>query len=353
MKICSDNIQRLERDPVRFDVLDLFDAVGRSRKYEIGNINDNTAFVQLVSKSLSDTNTPSMIYGRRTEAMFSYVAASLGRCLLIKKEDSGDVFARNKSILLPDYRLVLEDGRQLLVEVKNYHQKTPLAEYSMKIDYLNRLISYAKMVDGDLFFAIYWSVWSMWTLVSADDFRCDGDTATLDFSTAMKRNQMGLLGDAFIGTTPPLSLRFYSDKGKPHSVSEDRQAEFIIGAVEMRCNNSLITLENEQRIAMALMLFGNWNESSRLYYTDKHSREIDYVEFSYSPDECDGEQDFNFVDSLSTIISRQYGQLTAPNGKVERLTPDIAPGMLGFVVPESYKGEALPLWRILQQPNYD
>ena len=104
---------------------------------------------------------------------------------------------------------------------------------------------------------------------------------------------------------------------------------------------------------MALMLFGNWNESSRLYYTDKYSREIDYVEFSYSPDECDGEQDFNFVDSLSTIISRQYGQLTAPNGKVERLTPDIAPGMLGFVVPESYKGEALPLWRILQQPNYD
>ena len=56
----------------------------------------------------------------------------------------------------------------------------------------------------------------MWTLVSADDFRCNGDTSTLDFSTAMKRNQMGLLGDAFIGTTPPLSLRFYSDKGKPH-----------------------------------------------------------------------------------------------------------------------------------------
>ena len=101
MKICSDNIQRLERDPVRFDVLDLFDAVGRSRKYEIGNINDNTAFVQLVSKSLSDTNTPSMIYGRRTEAMFSYVAASLGRCLLIKKEDSGDVFARNALTMHP------------------------------------------------------------------------------------------------------------------------------------------------------------------------------------------------------------------------------------------------------------
>ena len=169
----------------------------------------------------------------------------------------------------------------------------------------------------------------------------------------MKRNQMGLLGDAFIGTTPPLSLRFYSDKGKPHSVNEDRQAEFIIGAVEMRCNDSLIILENEQRIAMALMLFGNWNESSRLYYTDKHSREIDYVEFSYSPDECNGEQGFNFVNSLSTIISRQYGQLTAPDGKVERLTPDVSPGMLGFVVPESYHSEALPLWRIHQEPNYD
>jgi hypothetical protein len=56
---------------------------------------------------------------------------------------------------------------------------------------------------------------------------------------------------------------------------------------------------------------------------------------------------------LSTIISRQYGQLTAPDGKVQRFTPDIAPGMLGFVIPEGYKGEALPLWRFLIKPNYD
>lgn len=153
MKDCADNIQRLERDPIRFDVIDLFDAIGRSRKYEIGNINDNKAFVELVSKSLADTNTPSMIYGRRTEAMFSYVAASLGKCLLIKKEDSGDVFAHDGSILLPDYRLVLENNRQLLVEVKNYRQKKPHAEYSLKSDYMaidNHHKDYVSAYLGDL-----------------------------------------------------------------------------------------------------------------------------------------------------------------------------------------------------------
>ena len=84
----NDNVestQRLKRDPMRFDVLDLFDSVGRSGKYELGNAKDKAAFMQLVSESLTEANTDSMIYGRRTEAMFAYVIASLGKCLLIKK----------------------------------------------------------------------------------------------------------------------------------------------------------------------------------------------------------------------------------------------------------------------------
>ena len=121
----------------------------------------------------------------------------------------------------------------------------------------------------------------------------------------------------------------------------------------MRCRESIITSENEQRIALALMMFGDWEETSRAYYSDDYSKKIGYVEFLYYPREYKEEQGFDLVGSISTIISRQYGQLTAPDGKVERLTPDVAPGMLGFVVPESYQSEVLPLWRIHQQPNYE
>lgn len=348
-----ESTQRLKRDPKRFDVLDLFDSVGRSRKYELGNAEDKAAFMQLVSESLTEANTDSMIYGRRTEAMFAYVVASLGKCLLIKKEDAGDVFSRDVDIIIPDYRLVLEDGGQLLVEVKNYRQHSAFDDFTIKTEYLDQIISYAKMVGTELFFAIYWSLWGMWTLVSVDDFQRNESTATLSFHTAIKRNGMLRLGDAFIGTTPPLSIRLYPDKERPHSVDADGKAEFTIGSVEIRCKESIIALENEQRIALALMMFGDWEETSRAYYSNEHSKEIGYVEFLYYPGEYVEEQGFDLVGSISTIISRQYGQLTAPDGKVERLTPDVAPGMLGFVVPESYQSEVLPLWRIHQQPNYE
>ena len=338
-------MQRLKRDPMRFDVLDLFDSIGRSKKFVLGKSEDNASFVQLISESLAGANTDSMIYGRRTEAMFSYVAASLGKCLLIKKEDAGDVISSSLDIIIPDYRIVLEDGSQLLVEVKNYRQQSAYDDYTIKTEYLDRIIRYAQIIDSELYFAIYWSLWGMWTLVSANDFQRSDNIAILPFHTAIKRNYMGRLGDVHIGTTPPLSIRIYTDKEKPHSVSPEGAAEFVIGAVEMRCKQSVI--------AMAIMMYGNWAETSRAYYSDEHLREIDYIEFSYSPEECNEEQGFSFVDSISTIISRQYSQLTAPNGKVERLTPNIAPGMLGFIVPATYKSDVLPLWRIHQQPYYE
>lgn len=137
---------------MRFDVLDRFDAVGRSRKYVLGNAEDKAVFVQFVSESLTEVNTDSMIYGRHTEAMFSYVAASLGKCLLIKKEDTGDTFSRDVDILIPDYRLVLEDGSQMLVEVKSYRQRSVFDDYSVKTEYLYRVLRYAYMVNADLYF---------------------------------------------------------------------------------------------------------------------------------------------------------------------------------------------------------
>jgi len=346
-------MQRLKRDPMRFDVLDLFDSIGRSKKFVLGKSEDNASFVQLISESLAGANTDSMIYGRRTEAMFSYVAASLGKCLLIKKEDAGDVISSSLDIIIPDYRVVLEDGSQLLVEVKNYRQQSAYDDYTIKTEYLDRIIRYSQIIDSELFFAVYWSLWDMWTLVSVNDFQRSDNTAILPFHTAIKRNYMGRLGDVHIGTTPPLSIRIYTNKGKPHSVNHEGVAEFVIGSVEIRCKQSVITLDNERRIAMAIMMYGNWAETSRAYYSDEHLREIDYIEFSYSPEECNEEQGFSFVDSISTIISRQYSQLTAPNGKVERLTPNIAPGMLGFIVPEAYKSDVLPLWRIHQQAYYE
>lgn len=348
-------INRQPRDPEKFDVLDLFDAIGRDKKYVLGDEKDEAAFVDIISNALSVNKTPTMLYGRRVEAMFAYMTASLGKCALVKKEDCGDIFVGDDSLKIPDYRIVLNSviGENMLVEVKNYHQKKAFNEYSMNLDYLDGLSHYADLVKTVLRIAIYWSKWCIWTLVSPDDFERNGTNVIISLSTAMKRNQMSALGDVVIGTTPPLTIRIYPDKQEPHNIIENKRVEFIISKVEMLCKNTPITVESEQRIAFALMLFGNCVEN-KVIITPPHSEnEIEYIEFSYSPQAYDDERDFCMIDTLSTIISRQYGQLTAPDGKVRCLSPDIAPGMLGFVIPEDYKGEALPLWRFIIKPNYD
>ncbi|MHB8276822.1 MAG: hypothetical protein ACYDIA_04095 [Candidatus Humimicrobiaceae bacterium] len=239
----------------------------------------------------------------------------------------------------------------MLVEVKNYHQKNAFNEYRMNSDYLH--YRYADLVNIVLRIAIYWSKWCIWTLVSPDDFNRNGKKAIISLSTALKRNQMSTLGDVMIGTIPPLSIHIYPDKQNPHNILENDKAEFTISKVEMLCKNKPITVESEQRIEFALMRFGNWAESTMIITAPNSEKEIEYIEFSYFPQEYDNEQVFCMIDPLSTIISRQYGQLTAPDGKVERLTPDIAPGMLGFVIPENYKGMVLPLWRFHIVPNYE
>lgn len=352
-------INRQQRDYEKFDLLDLYDAIGRDKKYVLGDKKDEAAFIDTIKNALSVNKTPTMIYGRRVEAMFSYMAASLGKCALVKKEDCGDVFVSDAGIKIPDYRIVINgaSNEQILVEVKNYHQKDTFNEYHMNACYLDALSRYADLVKIDLRIAIYWSKWCLWTLVNPNDFGRNGTKAIISLSTAMKRNQMSSIGDVMIGTTPPLTFRIYPDKQLSHIVSNNF-AEFTIGNIKLFCNNNPITIKSEQQIAFALMLHGDWEESSTIITSYNSENEIEYIEFSFSPYQDDNQQndhqhDFYIVNALSTIISRQYGQLTALDGKVQRFSPAIAPGLLGFVIPEDYNGKALPLWIFHFEPNYE
>lgn len=351
----SQKITRYPRNPQKFDVIDLFDAIGRKEQFVLGSKTDEKTFIEIVSKSLSVNLTPTMIYGRRVEAMFSYIAASLGKCSLIKKEDCGDIFTSEKHLEVPDYRIVLNNDtqKQILVEVKSYFQKKPFAEYSINTNYLNALQNYSKLVKTSLYIAIYWSKWNVWTLVSPEDLSHTPQKATITFSDALKRNRMGELGDIVIGTTPPLTIQIIPDKNKPHRINEHNIAEFVIGRFELYCNGMLITDEAEQQIALLLMQFGDWIENSSLIVSNENKHDIEYIEFSYYPEQHNEQQNFYILNSVSTIMSRQYSQLTTSNGKVKQLTPNIEPSKLGFVVPEDYCGKALPLWRFHVIPNLE
>lgn len=349
-----EGMKRYHRDPAKFDLLKLIDDISRNNSLVIGGKSD-AELLNIIKESLSRYRNPTMIHGQRVEAMFAYIVASLGKAVLIKKEDSGDVFTSLDRIRIPDYRIVLNDyqNKQILIEVKNYYQKKVFNEYSMSAEYLDSLSNYSKLDNTDLYIAIYWTQWSLWTLISPDDFEHEGTKVIISMESALKCNKMSMIGDYMIGTTPPLAIRIYTDKEKPQKIGENGSVEFVIGKLEMLCGTKHIANRDEQRIAFALMLFGGWEENTAVIKTSRSDVEIEYIEFSYAPQEYDNRQGFANTNFLSNIISKQYGALTIDDGEVLRLTPAIEPGMLGFVVPDGYKGDALPLWMFSQEPYYE
>lgn len=224
--------------------------------------------------------------------------------------------------------------------------------YSITADYMTHLLRYSQLVNTRLYFVIYWSAYGLWTMVAPEDFTLAGNKYKISLGAMWKRNRMSMLGDVLIATTPPLAIRFYTDKTKPHSIQQVGFVGFTIGDVEISCKHRKIKDENEKRIAPSLILFGGWQETATAVFVSSETDELDYAEFTYSPegyDECAPIPPF--VDAVSTIISRQFNMLTSKHGEIQKLTPNVSPGFLGFILPESYKSHDLPLWRFHIQPN--
>lgn len=345
-------MKRIPRDPEKFEVISLFNAIGQKRNFKINDKNSEKAFLESVSTSLTKgKDVPIILHGRRVEAMFAYVAASLGRCLFIKQEDAGEIYTTDLSIRPPDYRVVLEGGTELFIEVKNCH-KTSRGSYAyyIKAPNLNSLQSYAALFGKALKISIYWSEWGIWTLLSPSELKVHGGLHSISLGDATKVNEMGAIGDMHVGTTPPLSLRFVTDANEPRKIDDSGIVEFTIGSVELSCGGNVIQDKEEERLLFYLMRYGNWPFSEPRAVIENN--ELLAIEFLAAPVEEDLGQEFSLIGPISTMIARRYNELTAPEGQINTLTPQVEPDSLGMAIPKDYKGKQLRLWRFFQEPNY-
>lgn len=105
----------------------------------------------------------------------------------------------------------------------------------------------------------------------------------------------------------------------------------------------------EQKLALFLMQFGDWPVGKPQAEVSKG--QLISFQISASMNPTDG-QKFAIVSLLSRMISRQYNELTAPEGVIERLTPSVEPGELGILIPPDYKGDVVRLWNFTVLPNY-
>ena len=219
-----------------------------------------TAVGEALTKVLKD---PSVLYGHRTEAMFEAMLVSLGGCALITSEDNGRIHPRD-SYLAPDFRVVLLDGTQWLIEVKNAYIQDPSHQQRlfMKQAYRKKLERFAAATGGQLKLAVYWARWHIWTLVTPEDFVDEDGNLNLDMTTGLLHNEMGCLGDRLIGTVPPLTLRLDAVPDLMEPLATDGTVTFTVSDVRIYSGEVQLLEPTDVEIAWMLMRYGRWNATT-------------------------------------------------------------------------------------------
>ena len=160
---------------------------------------------------------------------------------------------------------------------------------------------------------------------------------------AFKANEMGILGDLHVGTRFPLRLRIVADPAHKRTLGADGEVAFTIAGVEMYSADQRLS-GREWDLAIWFMLYGDWKEEATAEIIDG---ELVAVNFIRTPQE-DNHQGFEFIGTLSSLFSSMYLSSTSDADHVTRLGIKMVGGSLKSLIPENYRSDTLPLWRIQQ-----
>lgn len=342
-------MKRIARNPEKFEVIDLFSSIGRKYNYNINDPHSRNDFIQKITESLdSNTSNEQLLYGKRIEKAFAFIVSGIGDCVFLKQEDGGDVFCKD-NILPPDYRIITKSGEQFLVEVKNSHSDLVGKKYTLKETYVSKLQKYAKLINLPLKFAIYFSRIGKWCLLSLDSFEHKNDKYAISFADAYAHNEMYIIGDMELATTPDLTIELVTNYDEAVEIGDRTEVTFIIRKVRFFCNGIPIEKDIEKNLAFYLARYGSWKEKKAENIIV--SGRLLGVRFEYSPEMPSVGQNFQFIGTLSEMISRSYSETTEGENGIKSIDTEISPKSFSPVIPNGYKGDCLPLWRFSIRPK--
>jgi hypothetical protein len=253
--------------------------------------------------------------------------------------------------------------QQVLIEVKNVDPRTYKETLVNERD-LKQKQQYADLTATRLLLAHYWSAANHWSVVDPQVLERRNGNLVLSFETAMKANELGLMGDSMIATRPPLTLSLIADPSKPQSARQisktEEELRFAIGGVELSCGGQVLATAREQRIAWFLMLFGHWEVNQDLR-SDSGGR-LERINFQVTPPVPDEEsakairrQGFAVIGHLSEMYSTYYNLMTlTETGEVQHLRHEPDPDVLAGLIPSDYwssPGRDLPIWQFIIRPS--
>ncbi|WP_217546404.1 hypothetical protein [Pantoea sp. GbtcB22] len=348
-------MKRLSRNPEKFEALDLFTAFSRNSELKLQSPEDEEKFLDMVKASLKvSKENPILLHGKRMEVLFGHLAAGLGGCRMVKNEDTGGVITDNSDIQLPDYRLILKDGRQIFVEVKNQGHPSHRAQFLLSKDYVEKLQRYGEMNNVPIYFAIYYRCFRMWALLPVSSFIELKKKYTTNPIHSLANSEMSMLGDLMVATKAPLVFELVADTSQDRDVSDDNQAQFIIGDVKIYCGEDEVTDSDEKNLAFYLMRFGRWDcgDPEAIMDDQDNLHSVRYIFNPETPENIEREG-FDFIGHLSSMITEAFNEQTVYERQITAIDTKSEPEVFSVKIPQNYKGKTLPLWRFKIEPNPD
>lgn len=346
-------MNKIKRDPKKFETFELFSTLIEDMGYNLNDpdiVNKITSEFKTAISSSSENNI--MIYGKRVEGLFSYIARGLSEVNFIKQEDSGDAYTNlTNAVKIPDFRILLKNQRLIFVEVKN-NNKNPLRDdYKLKIEYVESLQRYCDLNSGELFIAVYYRLVERFVLVSVDCFENDGIFYTLNINKAFINNKLDLLGDCKIALKPPLQLHLKIDSEK--TGEEDEESYILnntIRSVSVKCCNVEITDDIEKSIAYKLMWYGTWEDEKVNHVFDNQGL-LKEIQLDYYPVEYNKNDDIELsvIAEMSHILIKSFTNKTTQNEKLKQLSYTGVTLDLNELIPYCYTSEVLPLIWLSQE----
>jgi hypothetical protein len=292
--------------------------------------------------------------------MFAAVVLALGDVRLVSTEDAGPAYYFDDAegpVKAPDFRVVTNTGEHLLVEVKSVGPAETLKQQTISKAELEGAGRYADWTSARLVIAHYWAEPNLWTLIDPRTFVSRNGKPSVTLGEAIAANELAMLGDAWIGTTPPLVLSLVADRAQPRSVEDvqgEQRAHFVIGDVEILCQGRRLETKLERNIAWSMMAFGGWHMQESVE-TDQDGNVVQ-LDLSFEPAEpVEAPQGFEIVGPLSSLYSALYNLTTLDeDGDVSSLrrTPD--PAAFVDFIPDDYwdtPDRALPIWKLKVAPR--
>lgn len=347
-------MERIKRNPERFEPFELFSSLGQIYNYDIKNSEHQDDFIQKVTSSLiASQENPILLNGKRTENLFKHVCAALNQCQFLKQEDAGDMMSTDPDLVAPDYRVILKDRRQIFVEVKNFNADDVTDDYRIKKSYSDKVEKYGQLHGIPVYYAIYVRMLRRWALVARSSMKELEREHTLTPASALAKSEMYLLGDLSVATEPDLVFELIPDLSKEVSVSEENLAHFTIGGVKIYCNKREVTDTFEMNTAFHLMRYGEWTCSEpEAVITDGQLESIRYI-FTPEDDENYKRQGFDFIGTLSSLVTAAFNEQTVLDSQVRSVDTRQNVRLFSINIPDDYKGEGLPLWRFSMHPNFE